>query len=344
MVAQGHRSADTRLVGLDWGTSSLRAYRYDVGARVVESRELPAGLMRLADSNGPGTSSDRFERVFREACGDWVAAAPAAPIVACGMVGSAQGWRQAAYLEVPVALEQIASRLTAFETAQGVTVRIVPGLIERGVLPDVMRGEETQVVGALEAAAVPPGARVLVGLPGTHSKWVEVRNRAVEHLRTFMTGELYQTLCAHTILGRTLRQPSSPSHSAFDRGIEVTRSAEGRGGLLSTIFSARALGLTGALREEEGGDYLSGLLIGHELAGLEELRPDVFDTTSEIVLAGSAELCERYRRALAIRGCRKVVLVPAAAQLGLWRLAAWAGLVEDPAEARGDSSPVAEPR
>jgi 2-dehydro-3-deoxygalactonokinase len=313
----------TRLIALDWGTTSLRAYRFERGGDVVETRQLPAGIMRVATGDRAAAG---FERAFEQACGDWIGASPASAIIACGMVGSAQGWREAAYLEVPTSLDDLGRALTDVEMPGGSVLHIIPGLIERGPLPDVMRGEETQVAGAIERGAgvpTPAGADTWIGLPGTHTKWVRVRDRRIVHFHTFMTGEVFAALCTHTILGRTMQRPSTPDHHAFDRGVAVARSPQARAGVLSTIFSTRTLGLVGALSAQAQPDYLSGLLIGHELAALERLdeRPE------PLVLVGSDDLCQRYQRALAAFGHPPAAIAPDATERGLWRIAVSAGLV-----------------
>jgi 2-dehydro-3-deoxygalactonokinase len=247
------------------------------------------------------------------------------------MVGSAQGWREAAYLDVPTGLDDLGHALTQVELRSGGrihgTLHIVPGLIQRAPLPNVMRGEETQIVGVLERAQ-PMTQRdtdMLIGLPGTHSKWARVRDRAIVHFHTFMTGEVFAALCAHTLLGRTMRRPASPDLTAFDRGVEIARSPAGRAGVLSTMFSARTLGLVGALAAEAQADYLSGLLVGHELAALAQLG----EPPGAIVLAGSDELCQRYQRALAAFG-HAAAIAPGVTERGLWRVARSAGLVPEP--------------
>ena len=260
-----------------------------------------------------------FERAFEQACGDWIRAASLAPIVACGMVGSAQGWREAAYLEVPRGLDDLGGTLTDVATASGAVLHIIPGLIERGPLPGVMRGEETQVAGVSEGAA-----DALICLPGTHSKWVRVQDRRIVHFDTFMTGEVFAALSAHTILGRTMRPPGTPDLQAFDRGLQVARSPLGRAGVLSTIFSTRTLGLVGALAAEAQADYLSGLLVGHEIAALLALREG---RAEPILLAGDDDLCQRYRRALEAFDQAPAPIAAHATERGLWRVALSAGLV-----------------
>jgi 2-dehydro-3-deoxygalactonokinase len=308
---------DGELIALDWGTTSLRAYRFDGDGEVAESRQLPAGIMRVAPDGAAG-----FERLFEQACGDWLRARSA--VIACGMVGSAQGWREAAYLEVPTSLDDLGRALTAVETGRGAVLHIIPGLIARGPLPDVMRGEETQVAGAIDLADPPSREGELwIGLPGSHAKWVRVQERRIVQFHTFMTGEVFAALCAHTLLGRTMRSPAAPDLGAFDRGVEVARSPGARAGVLSTMFSARTLGLVGALPAEAQADYLSGLLIGHELAGLAQLGARL----DPVVLVGSDDLCERYRRALAAFGHAPAAIAPGATERGLWRVAVSAGLV-----------------
>ncbi|HEX3475229.1 MAG TPA: 2-dehydro-3-deoxygalactonokinase [Kofleriaceae bacterium] len=312
--------ATPQLIGLDWGTTALRAYRFDGSGQVVESRHRPSGIMQITEAGAARSAG--FERALDQACGDWIAAGPGCAMLACGMVGSAQGWREAPYVEVPASLDGLGGALTAVETARGATLHIVPGLIARGRLPDVLRGEETQVAGVLEPGPGRPTA-AWIGLPGTHAKWVQVQDRRVVGFHTFMTGEVFAALCAHTILGRTMRPAAQPDLDAFDRGVAVARSPEGRLGPLSTMFSARTLGLVGALAAEAQADYLSGLLIGHEVAALGELG----EPGEPIVLVGEAALCERYRRALAASGHAPAAIAAGATERGLWRIAVAAGLV-----------------
>jgi 2-dehydro-3-deoxygalactonokinase len=324
--------SETRLLALDWGTSSLRAHRLAAGGATLETRELARGIAHIVRDSGAGR--DGFERAFDDACADWTREFPAVPLIACGMVGSAQGWRETPYLEVPGSLDRLASALTQVRSASGATLHLVPGLIERGRLPSLMRGEETQIAGALDVAGLTAssGAPILIGLPGTHSKWAQVHDREIVHFDTFMTGEVYEALCTHTLLARTMRRSAEWERAAFDRGARVARSPEGRAGVLSTIFSTRALGLTGALAPEAQADYLSGLLIGHEIHALEELDRHALDGAAHILLAGSEALCERYRRVLA--GCgRDAVIARNATERGLWSVACAAGLVE------GDRAP-----
>ncbi|MFC6335971.1 2-dehydro-3-deoxygalactonokinase [Pseudomonas sp. CCM 7891] len=320
-----------QLIALDWGTSSLRAYKLGPGGHVLEHRSLASGIMHLPTEPRDIAGiwcADGFELAFDAACGDWLDAQPTLPVIACGMVGSAQGWSEAAYRDTPADVATLGQALHVVRSLRGVDVHIVPGVIQRSALPNVMRGEETQVLGVLQNLPVGPASRRLIGLPGSHSKWVEVVEGCITHFDTFMTGELFAVLSQHSILGRT-QQPSVQFQTeAFDRGVQVALSADGQRGPLSTLFSARTLGLTGELAGHEQADYLSGLLIGHELSALNSGQP------LDIVLVGNTQLCTRYQRALALCGFSHVTLAQEATERGLWQLAVAAGLL--PASVQSD--------
>jgi len=324
--------ARAALIALDWGTSSLRAYRLDAAGRTLDTRHLPWGIMRLPQPLQDGaatTALSGFELAFEQACGDWLRAEPSLPVIACGMVGSAQGWKEAAYLDVPVDLQRIGTLLTEVRRDGGPSLHIVPGLIQRHGLPNVIRGEETQVVGVMADAATRSADSVLIGLPGTHSKWVSARRGRVTHFDTFMTGEVYAALRGHTILGRTMADAASADMAAFERGLKVAGAPAGRAGVLSTIFSTRALGLTGELAPESQADYLSGLLIGHEIAALADMLQQQGELP-RIVLCGDPALCRRYIQAMQHYGLGTPEEAQNATERGLWHLAVCAGLVASP--------------
>jgi 2-dehydro-3-deoxygalactonokinase len=212
---------------------------------------------------------------------------------------------------------------------RGVDVHIVPGVIQRSTLPNVMRGEETQVLGVLQNLAGEAGTDLLIGLPGSHSKWVEVADGCIAHFDTFMTGEIFAVLSEHSILGRTQQRGAAFDGDAFDRGVQVALSVDGEIGPLSTVFSARSLGLTGELSAAAQADYLSGLLIGHELSALAAVQRRRRNSVHlpSIILIGNAQLCARYSRALDATGFTRVILAEQATERGLWQLALAAGLV-----------------
>ncbi len=326
------RKHSSRLIGLDWGSTSLRAYLLD-DQEIQAERVLPLGILPLGVrvKEHPTETSEIFQQAFEQACGDWLQQSDA-PVLISGMAGSAQGWHETPYLQVPLDISLLGSNLVQCDTATGRSIHFVPGLIQRTGLVDVLRGEETQVAGILDKSETSLSEpELLIGLPGTHSKWVSTVGQRIRHFETFMTGEVYAALCAHTILARTMRHGSETAWSAFDRGVNVAASAAGKAGVLSNIFSVRTLGLTNALLPEEQSDYLSGLLIGHELIGLLKLWQEqgecIHLEQMSIVLIGEDSLCARYRRALKIHGCDNVRIAADATPQGLWQVAAQAGLV-----------------
>ncbi|MFM0225239.1 2-dehydro-3-deoxygalactonokinase [Paraburkholderia dipogonis] len=323
--------AHAALIALDWGTTSLRAYLYDASGNVLATRASTAGIMNLPRSAEQGG----FDAAFDDACGAWLEHAPAAPVIAAGMVGSAQGWLEAPYVDTPASADALVAGIVHVKAACGVTLHIVPGVLQRGELPNVMRGEETQIFGALgeETNAADSGKRSLIGLPGTHAKWAVVQADRIERFHTFMTGEVFAALREHTILGRTMLTPDRPDTVAFLHGVNIARE-KGQAGVLATVFSSRTLGLTGQLSREQQPDYLSGLLIGHELAGLDAVLAQQQSALAgqSLRLIGNEALCERYRLALAQFGCTQAELVKHATERGLWRVASQAGLVKPAAK------------
>lgn len=328
-----------RVIALDWGTTRCRAYLLGDGGMVLSERQSPSGIMAVsARAVAAGTPAAQvFEQVFDEFCGEWLAAVPGIPVIACGMVGSNRGWAEAAYREVPADLSSPGPALTRVRTTAGVIVNIIPGLISETALPDVMRGEESQILGALAGAeGASTGGEAderIVILPGTHSKWVRVVGTTVTAFTTCMTGELYALLTKDSTLSLLAVRSDLPDWEAFERGVEVAASATGSGGILNTAFSARTMVLTGALAPNQVDDYVSGLLIGHELAGVGASW--LAGYSKDVLLCGSAQLNERYRRALELRGVTVVLAVPRSAAAGMWHVAVAAGLVQEPAVVGG---------
>jgi len=306
-----------RLIALDWGTSSLRAMLLGPGGTVLDRRSAALGIMQV----GAGG----FSAAFAEVAGEWRAAAPDLPAVAAGMVGSAQGWREAPYVIGSAGPEELANGLVAVESGSGAPVHIVPGVAVDGPPPDVMRGEETQILGAL---AIRPelaeNARLV--LPGTHSKWASLSGGRIAGFRTFMTGELFAVLRAHSILGRPARDArASPGgdDAAFALGVATAR--ECRDGIAPLLFSARSRVLRAGLPAASSLDYLSGLLIGDEVRCAAPEGPET------LAMIGDAALCNRYRQALALFGRPDIPSIEHATETGLWRIACAAGLAQEEA-------------
>ena len=190
------------LIGLDWGTSSLRAYLLGPNGTLIDRRAEGWGIQHLPAGGYPAA--------FRGVAGEWLDRWPALPVLAAGMVGSRNGWREVPYVECPADPASIASGLVAFDSGCG-TIHLVPGLMQGGSLPDVMRGEEMQIVGAL---AMQPALaeRSLLVLPGTHCKWAVLERGRVVRFTTYLTGELFAMLRDHSIIGRPAKEIKATAH------------------------------------------------------------------------------------------------------------------------------------
>ncbi len=287
------------MIGLDWGTTSLRAYHIR-DSMVLERRDSPSGITRVDPS--------AFPAVLHDLVGDWLAGGETQVLMA-GMIGSRQGWVEAPYLPCPASPTALAAALMPVPF-DGATLAIIPGLTCRDPfgVPEVMRGEETQLAGAIGQAG-----DGLYCLPGTHSKWATVTAGAITGFTTAMTGEVFAALRSHTILGRMMTD-GPPDDDAFARGVARAGSD---GGLLHHLFGVRTLGLVGELGEAAAASYLSGLLIGSEIAAMALAAP--------VHLIGEPTLCRLYTIALSARGIAARTAPPDMAAAGLSLIAENAG-------------------
>lgn len=291
------------MIGIDWGSSGFRAYRMADDGSVLERRQAASGIASLTPTDYPS--------VLRQQIGDWLDAAPLAPVLLSGMVGSRQGWREAAYAECPAGLEDVVASLCpvdlgASKHGERRMAHIVPGLSCRNTdgVPDVMRGEETQIFG-LDL----PGDATLC-MPGTHSKHVHLRNGKITGFGTAMTGEVFALLKSHGLIAAVVAaEPGELDTAAFGEGL----SQSGRpGGLLHHLFSVRTRRLFNELSAEAATHYLSGILIGHEL------RATAW--AGKVVIVGTGVLTMRYLKAFAFLGITADVAPEDAAATGLYRL------------------------
>ena len=278
----GPRARSDVLVA-DWGTSNLRAWRLGPDGTVKASLRRPWGVAGLA----PGEAALKLEQDLRPALD-----AQGLPAILCGMVGSALGIAAAPYADCPAGAEDIAARLLAVDA----DTWIAPGL--RGLrpdgYPDVIRGEETKVLGWLRLDPRRMSGDHVLCLPGTHSKWVRVRDGRILEFMTCMTGELFALLSEHSVL-KPGAPPSDPA--SFAEGLAY---GAAEGPLASRLFAVRARMVGQGLEVGKAASFLSGLLIGDEAARLPcnlGLGPG-----SRVGLMGEAELCALYAPALAAHG------------------------------------------
>lgn len=302
-------SVSAQLVAVDWGTSSLRGALLDANGQVREERSFARGIMTVP--------AGEFAIVLEAFFGDWIRANGTLCLIS-GMAGSRQGWVEAPYLACPAGFDEMASRLAWIPAGpQGCRIAIVPGLgcehpaSTPGLpsVPDVMRGEEVQIFGAMRLTGLTNGLFVL---PGTHSKWATVQGGRVTGFQTFMTGEYYALLSQHSILSKSLAADAPFDEAAFARGVAQ---AQGAAGLLHHAFSVRTLSLLGRMEAAALSSYLSGLVIG------EEIRAHQLAPGTEVVLIGSADLTRRYTQALSPQGLSIRALGSEATWAGLSALA-----------------------
>ena len=284
----------------------------DAQGEVVAQRAGEAGASKLKGG------AEAFEAALRGLVGDWLAASTGIPVVACGMVGSKHGWAEASYVSAPAPLSELAAHLRSVVTASGLRAHIIPGLSWEPAngAPEVMRGEETQVA-ALLAAQPELAAGCCIVLPGTHSKWVRMHQSVVQSFDTYMTGELFEVLLCHSVLGRTARLGGPLDRSAFERGVAAAQ-AHGGADLARLLFGVRTLGLFEQMSGQSLADYTSGLLIGSEIVSA--ARQGLGSDDRPIRLVGANSLVERYLIAFGLCG-RDAKAAAVSAASGIWQIA-----------------------
>ncbi|MBB3223936.1 2-dehydro-3-deoxygalactonokinase [Pseudoduganella umbonata] len=308
------------LIGLDWGSTSLRAWLIASDGTVLEERKADKGASTLS-------GHEAFAAAFDDVSGAWRAAHAGVPVLACGMVGSAHGWLDVPYARCPAGSDALAAGLRRPDGGQDNGPYIVPGVLfdDTSLPPDVMRGEETQVVGALHLHDTLRASSCVV-MPGTHSKWAQICAGRIVRFATHMTGELYAVLRQHSVLGRLMPDDVPVDPDAFVQGVDAARD-HGELGLPHQMFAARSLGVTGRLPHEMLADYLSGLLIGHELRAGLQWRAMAGLGAQPLALVGAPDLCARYQVALHRFQRPADLVLDNTAPAGLLALAHAAGLL-----------------
>jgi len=265
-------------VAADWGTSNLRVWAMSASGKVLASRWSDAGMA--------GLTRDGFEPALLALIEDWLPQAGQLQVVACGMVGSRQGWVEARYRAVPCSIAPLGELTRAPATSSRIAVYVVPG-IKQATPADVMRGEETQLAGLL---AQQPNFDGVACLPGTHSKWVQISAGEVVSFCTFMTGELFALLSRQSVLRHSVTAVGWDD-GAFDAGL-----ADGLArpeALARRLFSLRAESLIAELSPIAARSRLSGLLIGVELAASR-----AYWLGQNLAIVGAPEMSRLYERAL----------------------------------------------
>ncbi|WP_282605750.1 2-dehydro-3-deoxygalactonokinase [Pelagibius sp. Alg239-R121] len=275
---------------VDWGTTNLRAFLVTDDGVILDRQVSDRGILSVEAAVMPSVL-DELAAPWSEEIGD-------RPAVLCGMVGSANGWHEVPYADCPAAFDDLPKAAAKLHSAAGRAVFILPGLTRRRELApglsqaDVMRGEETQIFGAL--SCLERGDATFC-LPGTHSKWALAKDGSCVDFATYFTGELYSVLSQHSLLGRLMKPPQEVAEkglpAGFARGLATAKASDGLSG---TLFATRADILAGLMTGAEGAGYLSGLLIGMEIR---EALPR-FAPAGPIVVVGAHGLVPLYLAAL----------------------------------------------
>ncbi len=273
---------ETACIAIDWGTSNLRASLLNSKGEVLDKRRKNLGILEVKD----GTFAAELDNI----CGEWLTDHQNIPVLMSGMVGSKQGWVETPYLPAPCDLKALINAMTIVPNTND-TVHIMPGIraYSKSGIPEIMRGEETQIGGVIIRHGVKDG---IFCIPGTHSKWVLVDNGQIETFATFMTGELFSVMKKHSILGRLMKKVDNFDPEAFKNGLAR---ANDPGGILHHLFSVRTLGILEKMETTSLASFLSGQLIGSELRGVQEL----YGKLDQVNLLSSGTISAPYSLACA---------------------------------------------
>lgn len=277
-------------IAVDWGTSNLRAWGIDAAGEIAFSRSSDQGMGKLTPDAYPG--------VLKTLLGDAIDIAAPTDVLICGMAGARQGWREAPYLDAPADLSRLAAAGVSPEVpGSGLQATILPGVCLRNAgSEDVMRGEETQLLGL---SSLGGGFDGLVVMPGTHSKWALLEGGRLTRFSTAMTGELFEVLATHSVLRHSLQgeRDGEENTAGFDAGLAQGLDSPER--LTATLFKVRAGALLSGRNSSWCAGFLSGLLIGAEIGGQRDWLGG-----AEVPLVGSPKLCALYAKGFAALGAK----------------------------------------
>lgn len=291
------------LTAIDWGTTSFRAYVIDEGGNVLQMSTGKEGILSV--------KGGAFEQVLMshlERLPDW---SRGMPIIAAGMITSRHGWRETPYIQCPAGARDLAEKLLPLDSVSCGKIWFVPGVSQLLPEPDIMRGEESQLAG------IQTTEDLVAIMPGTHSKWVHVKDQAIVRFKTFMTGELFAILMKHSILGSV---PGSKwNDKAFKKGVRHGFSGGNKGSfLLSGLFQIRVKAILGQAALENTSSHVSGLLIGNEIA--EAVRSGLNNSCAKLII-GAGQVAEMYLIALSECGIDAEIAAEDTSARGLYCIA-----------------------
>jgi len=269
-------------IAADWGTTHMRAWAIDEQGEVLAYSESNEGMKDL--------QQNEFEPVLLRLIENWLDNKKITPVMACGMVGARQGWVETPYLKTPcVPIDK--TQLTVATTKDTrIQVNLVPGVMQHKPA-DIMRGEETQIAGFIKEN---PSFNGIVCLPGTHTKWVNVKAGQIENFRTFMTGELFGVISNNTLIKHSI-ESDGWDQASFENG--VIKGFDNPGLIASDLFSLRSESIVNDLDSNSARSILSGLLLGVELNGAKN-----YWKNKNVIIIGSELLSKNYQKGLKILG------------------------------------------
>lgn len=284
--------SDSRYIAVDWGTSHLRAYL----CQVLPDQQV--ALQGKVTGPGVGKRTTEFAQTLQQAIAPWLSEFGHLPVLLAGQIGSSIGWHETAYLPCPILPEQILGTGVKFRCAE-LQLTILPGLCCRLASQqfDVMRGEELQILGFLQLQPQYRQGEHLLCLPGTHTKWVLLRDGVIEYFKTAMTGELFDLLSRQSVL---IQQPCPPEQldwAAFSQGADFTLTADA-GNLVHGLFSVRTRQLFGGETGAQACSYLSGMLIGSDVRAALHATDWQLNSDTSVVVIGGYPLLDCFSKVL----------------------------------------------
>lgn len=301
------------LIVADWGTTNLRLYLIDDQLNRLAEIKNQQGLTNLTDS---------FPTTLKTHVNPWLSKYGELPIIVIGMAGSREGWVETPHIRCPAKISDLAGSSYKISLSDTLKALIVPGISANSIsiAPDFMRGEETQVFGALELLKNSGhSGRCAFCLPGTHTKWVSVAEGSIESCSTVMTGEIFNLFCKHSILSTSISENYKPVDKKFIAGLTTSKRA---GGLMHQVFSVRTNNILGSNSLEDGNSYLSGILIGNDILAMSQY------TKEKIFIIGQEKLARLYYQAFNFFDMSSVNIDSKKATLvGAYNIAGIAGII-----------------
>lgn len=270
------------IVALDWGTSSFRARLVAASGEVIQT---------ISNNEGILASNGQFDEVLERNLNQLNGYEQGMPVVMSGMIGSRNGWYEAAYTQLPCDAKSLSKGLEVVSLNTSHNIYIIPGLMKSGEVSDVIRGEETEIIGAIEHLNLTSASMII---PGTHSKVVDIEQGKIVDFKTYLTGELFHAICKSTILG-SFGNEVNTSSPWFKQGVIKGLNTQHGGELLNLLFTARSRVLVSDMPASESATFISGLLIGSEIGASDYRRGTVW-------IMGNGKLPQAYQSALNVAG------------------------------------------